>query len=53
VDPQEQQLDLESLIYDYAVTELPLHPVHENGKCNPDMMEKLGVYLVKENTYEQ
>jgi len=35
------ELDLSQIIYDYVCTALPIRKVHEDGKCDPEMMEKM------------
>lgn len=35
------ELDLSQVIYDYVCTALPIRKVHEDGKCDPEMMEKM------------
>lgn len=42
MDPTEGELDLSQFLYDYICINLPLQSVHEQGKCNPDMIKKLG-----------
>lgn len=35
------ELDLDQVIYDYICLSLPLRKVHEEGECNPIMLEKM------------
>jgi len=35
------EVDLSQVIYDYVCTALPIRKVHEDGKCDPEMMEKM------------
>ena len=42
VDPSDGELDLSQFIYDYVCVNLPLQKVHEEGKCNPQMIARLG-----------
>lgn len=42
VDPTDGELDLSQFIYDYICVNMPLQRVHAEGKCNPQMMERLG-----------
>lgn len=49
VSPEEHQLNLAQVIYEYAVLSIPLrhvHPKNKNGKrdCDPEMIEKLKKY---------
>ena len=37
----ETELDLTQFIYDYLSISLPLQKVHQDGDCNPEMLEKL------------
>jgi len=37
------QLDLSQDIYDYVCTSLPLHKVHPDGECDPEVVRHLGV----------
>lgn len=41
MDPADGELDLSQFLYDYVCINLPLQTVHDEGKCNPDMMKKL------------
>ncbi len=41
VDPLDGELDLRQFIYDYICVNMPLQRVHEEGECNPQMLEKL------------
>jgi len=44
----EDRLDLAQYLYEYAHLSLPLRRVHtEDEGCNPEMMQKLEQYLVK------
>jgi len=35
------EIDLSQTVYDYVCTSLPIRKVHENGKCDSEMMEKM------------
>ena len=35
------EFDLRFLIYDYVCLHLPLKKVHQEGECDPVMMEKM------------
>jgi len=39
--PDASELDLSQVIYDYICTSLPIRKVHEDGKCDPEMMERM------------
>ena len=41
VDPSDGELDVTQFVYDYICINLPLRKVHEEGKCNRQMLEKL------------
>ena len=41
MDPTDGELDLTQFLYDYVCINLPLQKVHEEGKCNKEMMAKL------------
>lgn len=41
---REGKLDIGTLIYEFAVLSLPIHPVHEEGQCDADMLERLKGY---------
>lgn len=41
MDRNQGDLDISQLIYDYVNLHLPLKKVHPEGKCDPDMMEKM------------
>jgi uncharacterized metal-binding protein YceD (DUF177 family) len=44
----EDRLDVAQYLYEYAHLSLPIRRVHEdNAGCNPEMMQKLEQYLVK------
>jgi uncharacterized metal-binding protein YceD (DUF177 family) len=40
------ELDLEPLLYDFAMLAIPERPVHKDGECNPEMSARLGDILV-------
>ena len=49
VNPEEHQINLAQVIYEYVVLSIPLrhvHPKNSNGirECNPDMIERLKKY---------
>jgi uncharacterized protein len=51
---EEHEINIAQHIYDLIVTSLPirhLHPMEKNGNraCNPEMVSKLGEYLVDQN----
>ncbi len=41
LDGGASEIDLSQMIYDYVNLALPLKKVHEEGECDPQMMEKL------------
>lgn len=41
LDRNEAELDLSQIIYDYVCLSLPIKKVHEDGKCDPVMLEKM------------
>lgn len=41
MDPTEAELNLSQFIYDYVCINLPVQIVHEEGECNPDMLNRL------------
>ena len=43
------ELDLRQIVYDYALLSLPLQRVHEDGKCNPEVMKRLNCRTVEKN----
>ncbi|MEA5006199.1 MAG: DUF177 domain-containing protein [Rikenellaceae bacterium] len=54
LDPSETILDLRQFFYDYICLSLPIKMVHEEGKCDPEMIAKLenarGVVSEMENS---
>ena len=42
VDEIETEIDLRQFVYDYICLAMPLQKVHEEGKCNPEMVSRLG-----------
>ena len=48
VDLKEGMLDADTLIYDYAVLSVPIHPTHAEGECNEAMVKKLKEYMISE-----
>ncbi len=49
VNSREGMLDIGALIYEFAVLSLPIHPVHEDGKCDADMIDRLNGMLVSQD----
>ncbi len=41
IDPSETVLDLSQFFYDYITLSLPVHMVHEEGLCDPEMILRL------------
>ncbi|MBO7249019.1 MAG: DUF177 domain-containing protein [Bacteroidales bacterium] len=39
--PSEGELDMSQTIYDYVMTSIPLKKVHDEGECDPVMLEKM------------
>lgn len=39
--PSEGELDMSQIIYDYVSTSLPLKKVHDEGECDPAMVDKI------------
>ena len=46
VNRREGLLDIGTLIYEFAILSLPIHPVHEKGECDADMITRLNGILV-------
>lgn len=42
VEEGQAQIDLKQFVYDYICLTMPLQKVHEEGKCNPEMIGRLG-----------
>lgn len=42
VPNDESGIDMSQVIYDYALLALPMHRVHNEGECNPDVLKHLG-----------
>ncbi len=43
-------LDLGSLLYEYSELALPMQRMHEEGGCNPDMMDRIGHIMAVDTT---
>ena len=41
IDPSEGELDLSQLFYDTVILSLPIQRVHDEGRCDPEMVKKL------------
>lgn len=41
LDPADGELDMSQFLYDYICLSLPIKRVHEQGKCNPEMIRML------------
>ena len=41
ISPDDAEFDLSQTVYDYAILALPLHKVHPDGGCNPEVMKYL------------
>ena len=41
LEPSESELDLSQFLYDYICLALPIQKVHEQGKCNSEMVTKI------------
>ena len=46
VNEQEGILEVDNLVYDYAVLSIPIHPIHLDGECDEAMMQRLNQFLV-------
>ncbi|MBR1872743.1 MAG: DUF177 domain-containing protein [Bacteroidales bacterium] len=42
VSPDDDAIDLDQTVYDYAMLALPLQRVHKDGECNPAALRYLG-----------
>lgn len=42
VERTDPELDLSQAIYDYACLALPLQRVHDDGECDPEVMNRIG-----------
>ncbi len=41
ISPDESEFDLSQTVYDFALLSLPLHRVHPEGGCNPEVLKHL------------
>jgi uncharacterized metal-binding protein YceD (DUF177 family) len=41
VDPDAHDFDVSTLIYEYIILAIPMHRVHPEGQCNPEMIALL------------
>lgn len=48
VDEEEGIIDVSWFIYEFIALAIPIKHVHEEGGCNPDMVETLGEYMAGE-----
>jgi uncharacterized metal-binding protein YceD (DUF177 family) len=44
IDPSESELDIKQFLYDYICLALPIQRVHNEGECDPLMIEKLEAF---------
>ena len=51
ISPSEDKVDLTQYIYESIVLSLPYRRVHEEGKCNPEMLASFTT--VSEEEFEQ
>ena len=53
VPADQHDFDLASLIYEFIILSIPMHRVHPEGQCNPEMIEMLnGMQEVEEEEEE-
>lgn len=43
LEPEQTELDLSQIIYDYVIVGLPVHNVHNISDCNPEVVKILGL----------
>ena len=48
MDTSEAELDVIQLIYEYVCSNLPVQVVHEDGECNPEMINRLSGKEIKQ-----
>lgn len=52
ISPEESEVNIAQLLYEYTVLSIPIKHVHPDktgsNSCNPDMLEKIKKYSVKE-----
>ena len=46
VNEREGMLEVDNLVYDYAVLSIPIHSIHPEGECDEAMMQRLNQFLV-------
>lgn len=53
LDPADPDLDLRQFFYDYICLAIPVKRVHDEGGCDPDMLEKLEKLEGKDEKFEK
>ena len=53
IQDEEPDLDLSQTVYDYSCLSVPLHHVHEDGKCNPETVKYLNPYSELQDIREE
>lgn len=53
IHPDSYELDVASNIYELITVSLPARSIHEEGKCNEEMMDKLSEYLLNSEEEEE
>ncbi len=51
--PDEYQIDVKDLIYEFIVLSLPARTLHEEGECNEEMMEAMQKHIVNLDDEEE
>ena len=50
ISPEDDVFDLSQTVYDYSLLALPLHRVHPEGECNPQVVKHLSKEAAKEHS---
>jgi uncharacterized metal-binding protein YceD (DUF177 family) len=53
VDPDAHDFDISSLIYEFIILAIPMHRVHPEGECNPEVIAMLTAEAEPAETEEE
>ena len=53
VDPDSHDFDVSTLIYEYIILAIPMHRVHPEGQCNPEVIALLSKEETPDETEEE
>lgn len=53
LDEDDTDLNLSQVVYDYSCLCIPLHKVHDDGECNPEIVKYLGTGISTDEDVEK